>query len=248
MGFTLFPGQMRQWKVVLIAFLAATTFWFLNSLNKEYTTSLDYPVEFVFDQDSLTAVRPLPERIGLDVTGGGWSLLRKSSVFNPAPIVIELDNPVNTSLISWIEFLPLIREQVNDLNVNQVLQDTLNLHIEPVVRKKCRVMIDSLSVLLSPSFRITSPIRISPDSVEFIGPKSQIDRLGDDYSLNLGEDEIDDNYESTVEIRLAGEKSILAKPDEVDISFDVAEFVQQQLEVPIRPVNFPEDSMISHKC
>jgi hypothetical protein len=36
-------------KVVVMCLLAATTFWFLNALNKDYSTRITYPVRFEYD-------------------------------------------------------------------------------------------------------------------------------------------------------------------------------------------------------
>jgi len=53
------PRQVSNIKVVVLCVAAATTFWILNALNKEdYTTIVDYPIEFEFDQEQFMAVSP----------------------------------------------------------------------------------------------------------------------------------------------------------------------------------------------
>ena len=244
MGFRIFPKDIRQWKVVLIAFAVATTFWFFNSLNKDYTTSLDHPVTFVYNQDSLISVRKLPAKIGLDVTGGGWSLLRHESIFNPTPIQIDLSNPVGVSHLSWLEILPSIREQMGDLSVNQILQDTLRIQIEPIIEKTVQVWIDSTKLEMEEDFRLISPIRIDKREVTLRGPKSFIDTLDARYQIHFSEDEIDENFSGDIIVDVPRNEIISSNPPTILAAFEVDRFDRLQIDIPIEPSNFPPDSSV----
>src|SRR5687767_8995754 len=48
----------RNWKAVALCIFAATVFWLFNALNKSYTTNINLPLTFDYDQDSYIAVRP----------------------------------------------------------------------------------------------------------------------------------------------------------------------------------------------
>lgn len=233
---------MKQWKVVVVAFLTAATFWFFNSLNKNYTTSLNYPVEFIFNSDSLISVKRLPENIELDVSGGGWSLLRKTAVFSPSPLQIELQNPTTTQLLSWIELLPIVRDQIQDLVVNQILEDTLSVQIEPRLQKWVVPEIDSLHVDLEEDYRLVSSVSIVQDSILITGPKSFIDTLSATYVFRLEETEIDDDFDESVLVEFPFRNLIRSNPAEVRVLFEVDEFLRKEVRVPIEPMNFPEDS------
>jgi hypothetical protein len=242
MAFTLFPKQLKQWKVVLIAFATATTFWFFNSLNKQYTTNLKHPVEFVFPNDSLIAVKKLPAEIELDVTSGGWTLLRKSIRYKLPPISIRLKNPVGAKFISWMEMLPQIREQLPEITVNSVLHDTLNIRIEPMAKKKVKIKVDSLSINLKANHRMVSSILIPENEVELTGPKSFIDTIRSEYTIAITEKNISDDFDGPVRISLPKGGLVSAKPALVNVSFSVDRFDRLQIELPITPVNFPTDS------
>lgn len=244
MGFRLFPKNLSQWKVVGVAFVTAATFWFFNSLNKDYTTNLNYPVEFSFNKDSLIAVRNLPSNIELDVTGGGWSLLRKTAIFSPQPLTIELFNPVDVSHVSWLEVLPSIREQIADLNVNQVLEDTLSIQIEPILQKWVRPRIDSLGINLEPGHRVISTIRVEEDSILLSGPRSFIDTLGGSFIVGVLEEDIDQNFRGTTTVIPQDLRFVNSTPTEISVGFDVDRFNTLQIEIPVELINFPEDSSL----
>jgi len=225
-----------------MAFAVATTFWFFNSLNKNYTTSLEYPVRFIYNQDSLVSVRVLPASIDLDVSGGGWNLLRTEALFNPKPLEIALENPVGIPYLSWLQMLPSIREQLSDLSVNQVLQDTLRIQIEPILSKKVRLWVDSTKIKLEDDFRLVSAVSLPIDSITLVGPKSFIDTLKSTFELQLLEGGVDENFDENVLVVIPKPQLIHSIPPAVQATFEVDRFDELQIEVPIEIINFPTDS------
>ena len=225
-----------------MAFAVATTFWFFNSLNKDYSTSLEYPVRFVYNQDSLISVRVLPSSIDLDVSGGGWNLLRTEALFNPKPLEIALENPVGIPYLSWLQMLPSIREQLSDLSINQVLQDTLRIQIEPILSNKIRLWVDTTKIKLEDNFRLISAVSLQMDSITLIGPKSFIDTLDSTFELQILEGGIDDNFDESVIVVVPKPQLIHSIPPAVRAGFEVDRFDELQIEVPIEIINFPTDS------
>src|SRR5436190_17094022 len=97
--FNLLRFNRKNWKAVVLCGFAATVFWFFNALNKNYTTNINFPIAFEFNQDNYVAVRPLPQVVRVNVTGMGWSLFRKSVGLNVPPLVVPLERPAETKKI-----------------------------------------------------------------------------------------------------------------------------------------------------
>ena len=151
---------LNNWKVVVLSLIGATTFWFFNELNKEYTTRLIYPLEFNFQRDSVVVMRPLPETINVDVTSGGWNLLRRTFIlFNPTPITIELFNPTLIKFYTRATMMPIVRDQLDELKVNYLVTDTLFFDIEEKQSRIIGLSIDSANTELRDNYRITSSIK-----------------------------------------------------------------------------------------
>ncbi len=243
MAFSLFPKNLKQWKVVLIAFLAATTFWFFNSLNKEYRTSFDYPLRFNYDRDSLVSVRKLPEYISLDVTSGGWNLLRNTAIFSPSPIEVNLEQTKGSTVLSWTELLPSFREQVGDIVINQILQDTLNVQIEPIRENKVKLAVDSLALSLASDYRLVSPIKLENDSVLLRGPASFIDTLGGVYLLPVSESNIKNDFDRNVEVWVPLPGIMTSEPASVAVTFDVAKYEWVEISVPVEVIRDARSSV-----
>lgn len=242
MTFKLTPRGVKRWKVVIVAFAVSAVFWLFNSLNKDYTTSLRYPVRFVYNRDSLVSVKTLPSSIDLDVTGGGWNLLRKEPLLNPKPLEIPLENPVGKGYLSWLEMLPSIREHMGDISVNQVFQDTLRIQIEPILKKRLRIWVDSASIKLANDFRLVSSIFLPDDSITLIGPKSFIDTLQSTFELQFLEENIDENFDDEVPVRLPRPKLIHSEPARTKVRFEVDHFDELQIKIPVEAINFPANS------
>ena len=88
-----FSNLINNWKVVMFSFLGATTFWLFRSLSQDQSALISYPIEFVFDEDSVVVMDPLPETVKIDVSSGGWNLFRRTLLFSVEPLKVELDNP-----------------------------------------------------------------------------------------------------------------------------------------------------------
>lgn len=227
----------------MISLVVATIFWFFNALNKDYSTRLNYPVEFNFNRDSVVVVNKLPEVIPVDVSGGGWNLIRKTFLFNADPVVIDLNNPTETKFIARASLLPLVREQLSSLNIDFIVSDSLFINIEPRTNKKVRIVVDSLSIPLNANFRLVSSISIQPDSITTEGPKSMIDTLSNDYPIIFTQKNIDDDFNKEFEIGFAN-RLIRSLPDEVMVIFNIEEFNRASIPIPIETTNFPSDSSI----
>ncbi len=235
--------KTKDWKIVVLCVVAATTFWFFNALNKNnYTTVINYPIKFTFDNpnDSLILVKDPPEKIAIDVSGRGWILFRKTFWFNYEPININLSAPVDTKFLTRGSMQPLVEPQLNDLKVNYIVDDTIFLNIERRISKKLKVFVDNDRISLEENYQITSPIAIMPDSVLVAGPSSVIDNLSDALELEIGEEDIDAGFDDKIDANVLGFPLVTYYPEKVAVNFEVTEFVKKEHNLAIKWLKFPE--------
>ena len=238
------PLRRANWKVIIFCFATAATFWFFNALNKVYTTRVNYPVQLVFNKDTLVAVKYPPEEIPINVTGGGWQLLKRTISVNTEPVIIEPENPVQTQFFTAANLLPIFSNQLTDLNVNYISTDTIFFKIEPYASKRLAIKLDSTSVQLRENFHFTSDLLVEPDSVDFRGPLSLINRLPEVFLVSLSESNINNGYDEELSLDLFSPSLIKKNPEVIHIKFDVEEFIGQQADINVELVNFPYDSSV----
>ena len=231
-------------KVVVLAILVATTFWFFNALSKNYDKIINYPLAFEFSRDSLVIVDPLPTEIKIDVSSGGWNLLKNTFWFNATPVLITLDNPTDVKFMTKNSLMPIISNQLKELEINFLLTDTLFINIEPESHKKVQLILDSTFIDLRENYKITSPVVISPDSALIIGPTSLIENVRSPYFIKLNETDIDDDFRESIEIPLERKKIMKSIPGSINVTFDVEEFELINHPVVIETLNFPGDGKI----
>lgn len=232
----------NNWKVVLLSVIGATTFWFFNALNKNYEARISYPVEFLFDRDSVVVMQPLASTVDIDVSSGGWNLLRKTFWFNVTPIQISLDNPTEIGFYTRNSLLPIVSDQLSELKINYLATDTVYIDIEAKKQKRVVLKVDSMAVDLAENHRITSPISISPDTVLLVGPKSFIDTIGATYQLDIVTRGISNDFKRDVTVNLPEGDLAQSKPEKVRVAFEVEKFERQSIEIVVEPQNFPSDS------
>lgn len=226
--------------------IAATTFWFFSALNKsDYSTKIEYPITFIYDTDSTVVLSELPENIIIDVTGGGWNLLRKTFSIDKTPVEIPLEDPTRTSYILGSNLVQNISEKLQgDLRLNYVVTDTIFIDIEKRAQKEVMLEIDSLLIDLAGNHRVTSPITIVPKTAIMVGPESQINNAPDTLMIRITEEEISENYDETIQLAYEGAQHVSLTPNQAEVHFEVAPFTLLTQEVEPTLVNFPEDSSL----
>lgn len=236
------PKIFDNWKVVLLSFLGATTFWFFSALGKDYNYRIKYPIDFLFDKDSLVAVKPLPKYVDVDVSGGGWDLFRESFWFGSNPIIIELENPAAIRYLTRPTLLPILSEQLNEYRINFLFTDTIFIDINRRTSKVVNLKLDSSMVQMEDDYRMISPITISPDTATIFGPTSFIDTLQSEYLVTLDEDDLDRSFDGLASLNLPDAYGIYASPPAINVKFNVDKFETLEIETVVEMQNFPEDS------
>lgn len=222
---------------------AATTFWFLNALNENYSTTLSYPLRFVYDHEHYIAVDELPDNIQVNVSGLGWNLFRNSLGIKVTPLRIVLDNPTEVRKITGAGLPALISDQMSEVQLNYVLTDTLYVNIDEKIRRSFPIKIDSAHISLEKNYRINNSIRYTPDSVILEGPQSIISGMPDTLAVNIPQTGIDDDYKEDVPVNTPNNTLIKRNPPTVNVTFGVEEFVKLKANVPLKAENFPENGL-----
>ncbi len=224
--------------------LAATTFWFLNALNKDYSTRITYPVQFEYDDSIYIPINPLPQKVRLNVSGYGWNLLKKTLQLNSQNITYRINNPLRTNYITGTSLMVPITEQVRDIKVNYVVEDTIFFNFDRVATRQVALTIDSSALNLANGYRIVSPITISPKIVNFKGPSSLLQALPDAILLNISSKGIDENVNENIAINYVQNPLIQSDVSIAQVNFAVAPFVKETQLISIAKLDFPKKDSI----
>ena len=179
-----FAGQERSyWRAVTACFLAASTFWLLNALNKTYTTRITYPLLWSYDTQRYIPVQPLPTDVSVNVTGRGWKLLRRSLLLDARPAEVRLGRLPATRFILGASLRPTLQATMEGLQFNYVLTDTLWVAFD-------RLLTRSIPLALSPNAdgsALPYAAMFTPARIIFRGPATTVNSLANPYPVHLPE-------------------------------------------------------------
>jgi hypothetical protein len=237
--FNVLRFNRKNWKAVVLCIFAATIFWFLNALNKTYTTNLRFPLTFEYDRQSFVPVRSLPKDIRLNVTGNGWNLFRRSAGVKLPPLEIPVERPLETKKIVASTLPAYFSNQLEGIEINFVLTDTLYVDLEPKTGRWIGLNIDTASLKLKKGYGLASFISIMPDSVFVEGPRPIIDNLPARVNIELPFGNIDDHFMEDVEVQLPASEFLKRNPPTVAVMFDVEKMVTTSDSATLHILNLP---------
>lgn len=235
-----------NWKALALCFFAAAVFWFFNALNKNYSSNVQFPLHFEYDEEHFIPVEPLPKNLTLNISGIGWDLLRKRVGVKVPGISIPLEHPVETRKIVAATLSPLISSQVGSLEVKYIVTDTLRLNIEPKITRKLKLNADLADVSFSKDYSRTSPVVILPDSINVEGPKSLVEKLPDSLSLLISAYRIDNSFRESIEVIVPGGNLIRRNPPVAEVMFDVGLMEESTLWVKLKTSRMPWATEVDH--
>jgi hypothetical protein len=222
----LFQFNRTNWKAVTLCLLTATVFWFFNSLNKNHSTIIRFPLTLLYDQQKFVPASALPQEIAINVNGNGWDLFRKHFGLKVPNLTVPLDKPTEITRLSGASLVPIFASQIGNLNINYVVTDSLHIQLDEKFSRKFRLTGDLSESTFKNGFGRISPLIILPDSVTLSGPKKVLLHMPDSITLAIGPKNLDQNFREQVEVSLGGLDFISRNPPVVDVMFEVGPMVQ----------------------
>ncbi|GAB3260040.1 hypothetical protein GCM10027347_24070 [Larkinella harenae] len=231
------PSRPVKLPTLLLCLLAAAVIWLLNALNKNsYTVSVQYPIEFVYNQDLFVPTSPLPKTISVNITGNGWKLFRQSWLpFRSSPIRYPVNKPLQTKFINTASLAESLTDHAKDVRINFVAGDTLALNFDRLAAQEVPVVVDSANIDLADRMVVSSLINVSPRTIRFEGPARLLRAVPDTIKVKIPARRLALSYDEELKLPIPRHPLIRASADQVAVSFEVAELLQ-----PLPPPPAPE--------
>lgn len=237
------PKKLSDIKVVVLCIAAATTFWILNALNKDdYSTVVDYPVDFNFNQEEFVPIEALPESIPIEIKGNGWDLLQKYFQVNTTPYLIELRDPTDRDYILTSDLRRSLGEFLSPTQVLSVLDDSITYKIDEIQTIKIKPVLDTTSFSMAKNHRIISDVKFSPEELTVRGPSSILKSLENGYPLALRESRINKNVKKEIEVSVHSVFNELISIEEktINVEIEVVAFLEGNKRLKLKKINFPK--------
>lgn len=214
-----------------MCFLGAGVFWIFNALNKNYSTNLNYPVQFQFDQSHYIAVDPPPSYLTINVQSNGWNLLRKSLGLKVAPVQIQLERPSETRKIVAASIAPLVASQLGPLTMNYIVSDSIRMKIEPRSGKSVHITAGLSKLTFRKGMGLVGPITITPDTAWLEGPRSMIEEINDTIQIQPDASRVGKSFRENIELVVANNELIRRNPPVVEVAFGVGPVLERSASI-----------------
>lgn len=234
--------KLSSIKVVVLCVAAATTFWVLNALNKDnYSTIVDYPVQWEYDQKNFIPVKSLPNSIQIEISGNGWDLLRKYFKIGGTPYLIQLNSPAEKKYLLTADLKRSLGEFITPTQLQNVIGDTIHYQIDRIVTKTLRPVLDTLGYSLDKNIALEGKVNFNPDQLEITGPSSVLEAFDGKYPVALNATKINSDYSGKVSLTVDESltKLVQLKQKEIQVSFSVLTYLEGNKRLKIKKINFP---------
>ena len=212
----------KKVKVVVLCIIVATTFWFFNAMNNHYTTNVNFPLKYDVQSSQLKLTSSVPNKIGINVYGTGWDILKVSLNLGFEPYFFEL-NSEEEILFKSSTLMPYISHELAKLKVNFIHEKNWTVRTDSILTKKIKLegfLEESLENIV-----VLKKTIVRPDSILVTGPRLYLDSLDNDMVLTV-------NHISQI--------------GEQDLEFELKDWINPELKTSTNQVNinFTIDNLI----
>lgn len=235
----------RNLFIFLIFLVLSTGFWFLNALQKDYTTTVEFPVRFTNIPEGFILKENKTKELQLKVEAGGFNILRYhlNTSFDELTINVSDmkqlrdDNKAEFYLVAS-KFSRSINEQLsNGVSLLEVTPDTLFIDLSPLKIKKVPVSA-SIETQFEKQYLQGGKLIISPDSVTVSGDAVIVDSVREVFTEHTVLYNLKDTL--VTNLSLVNIEGVELSTDKVSVTIPVEPFTESTVQVPIIPQNVPD--------
>lgn len=235
----------RNIPVFFLFFLIATLLWFLNTLNKEYTTEIQIPIRYSNIPEEKLLSQDYTRSVRVIFSGHGYNILRiKLERFN-IPIQVNLNrhrlnqtsyNPYKYYLLSDNLHSNVGRRLGKDINIVSVSPDTLFFNYTPVSSKKVPVKLN-VDYEIPKEFMVMGKVEVIPDSVTVYGEEKTLKEI--DYMETVFKYFGKTDKSIDEKIKMKKIQGVRLDVKEIRLKVAITKFIDDNIEINIEKVNFP---------
>ena len=228
-------------KMFLLFLFVAAFIWFLSKYSRDFMASVDVKIEYVNVPPGVVVTEKNKKHISLDLITSGFDFLFYK-VNNP---VIYIDIGAyyildeKTLLIPPEDFKRLLINQLNnDVLIKDISINKFEIFLDTLDIKKVKVTLTE-NITFAEGYKSIGARRVIPDSIEVSGPAHQLDTLNEISTNLLSISNVSEDITTTITLNTALGQNLSFEKNEVVVNFQVKEFSQKSLLIPLTLKNLP---------
>ena len=226
--------------------LIAVSIWYLNALNKDYTTELNFKVRYTDLPDDKALANTPPEQLTLTVHAQGFTLLkykyRLGLILHPITLEASYQTLRRSAatgvyyLVTQSAFDKVSVQLGSDVQLRQIAPDTLKFLFSETIRKNIPVK-PAVQLQYEKGFLPRGAIVVEPAKVTVTGPKALVDTMQFVYSRTKVFKKQKETLRTSIELQPVHQ--LRYSVNEAVIEQVVERNTEATVVAPIEPVNLP---------
>lgn len=233
--------EKRDWEIISYCILLASMFWFLNAMGKTYHYNIEVPVHYNFNSKRFVPLESMPEFVEVRAEGHGWDLLRAIWAKSPSKLEINITKPLETFALFPGKWQGSMKEMMPSVKLEAVLSDSIYCRFDPIETVEIPLFADLTNLSVKSGYRISSTVKITPNSVRFTGAASLIRKLPPQLPLKISGQNVQESFDQNIALDFQDEypKNQLLHygPENVNVHFSIRSALEDEMQVPIVLIN-----------
>jgi YbbR domain-containing protein len=228
-----------------ICVLIAVFFWLLMSLSKEYSITVNFPVNYVnLPQDKVVS-NHLPESIDIEIRSSGFNLLLYKFKQHRETIIIDIN--YSRSLPFKNHYYLLTNSRIdkitsqfsNDIKILKIDPDTIFLNFNKKMIKHVPVKAN-LKIEYGDQYQQMDTIKLSPLTIDISGAAEVLDKINYVETIPMNFKNITTSLSLKLTIlKPQSLKLVEFSQSTVKAFVNVAKYTQASIELPVEVENLP---------
>ncbi|RLD61217.1 MAG: YbbR-like domain-containing protein [Bacteroidetes bacterium] len=232
--------------IYLIFVAISAFFWFTNTLSKNYTTTIEYPVRYINYPKNKILISNLPSKLNLKINSYGYRLLEFNLTQHTFPLIINLksfskklkkNNKSYFYLVTKNHKNELNKQINSEIKILEILPDTIYFRFDSYISKKVAVK-PNVKVNCEKQCQLTGKISCLPDSIVIKGLNTMLDTI--DTILTEYKEFSDINKPIKRDISLMKINKVKFSKEKVEVNIPVEKFTEDIKKIPITILNLPD--------
>lgn len=224
----------------------ATIFWFLNALNREYTTKIEYPAEFYNFPENISSSVSVPDRLTVNVKAYGFDILWKLNILNPVKINVKKHAVKDKSdkskmIINTSKFSDELFPGLTKIEIISIKPETIVFSTNKISSKKVPVKLD-INFNGKPLYMQSGDIKANPDSIIIYGSSENLSKINYVETLKMNYKDLDDTLRNKVLLKKI--KNINFSKNNINIIIPIEKYTESTSLVPVNVINCPDSLRI----
>lgn len=229
----------KEWRVIFLCLLLSTTFWLINEFDKTYDTVLNVPIEIKYNHDDFVSLHPLPNQLGVRVSGTGWDVLKEIWIGN-AKLEYTIHHPPSAKQLKQDLLVQKARKELKNINVLGVNTDTVKINFNKIAQKHIRLYINPANLDVAKGYEVKGEPEVEPMSILLTGAESIIKQISPTMPLVIEGNNLNKDIIATIKPNIVGfpySQALFPTPDKVDIKIKIRAEIEEHLRIPIVTIN-----------